>query len=221
MDRKTEVYYPFKHWKGVIATHVLISLVEKIRLSIGLRFIIRTQFWFRNMIDLKTCQMCLLMITAILRANITSHSRFHSVVLQNTWNILFELYLYLLVRAYVHITKGKRRVSLCSGFFKLVSKLVFDQITIGYLPTLPFSPTENKVIVAEIRKTQGIKKESETNFIFIEADQALDKKVLDVMLALKNKGIDLFAAITPCMGGFHIGMCVPHHAIHDIFKDMV
>lgn len=110
---------------------------------------------------------------------------------------------------------------MCSEFFKLVSKLVFDQITIGYLPTLSFSPTENKVIVAEIRKTQGIKKESETNFIFIEADQALYKKVLDVMLALKNKGIDLFAAITPCMGGFHIGMCVPHHTIHDIFKDMV
>ena len=153
--------------------------LKKIRLSIGLRFIIRTQFWFRNMIELKTCQMCLLMITAILRANITSHSRFHSVVLQSTWNILFELYLYLLVRAYVQITKGKRRVSLCSGFFKLVSKLVFDQITIGYLPTLPFSPTENKVIVAEIRKTQGIKKEPETDFIFIEADQALYKKVLD------------------------------------------
>ena len=217
MDRKTEVYYPFKHWKGVIATHVLISLVEKIRLSIGLRFIIRTQFWFRNMIELKTSQMCLLMITAILRVNITSHSRFHSVVLQSTWNILFELYLYLLVRAYVQITKGKRRVSLCSGFFKLVSKLVFDQITIGYLPTLPFFANRKQSYCCRDQKNARYQERTWNGFHFHRGWSSL----IQESTWLKNKGIDLFATIIPCMGGFHIGMCMPHHTIHDIFKYMV
>ena len=50
--------------------------------------------------------------------------------------------------------------------------------------------------------------ELETDYIFIEADQAIYSKVLDVMFALKNKGEDFFPTIVPCTGGFHTGMCM-------------
>ena len=62
------------------------------------------------------------------------------------------------------------------------------RITVRYLPPVPFSPTETKVIAAEIRRTQDIKKKFEMCFIFSEADQAIYTKVLDLMFTLKNKG---------------------------------
>ena len=64
---------------------------------------------------------------------------------------------------------------------------------------------------------QHIMKELETYFIFTEADQAICTKVIDAMLALKNKIEDLFPTIISHMGGFHIGMCMLR-TIYSLFK---
>lgn len=59
---------------------------------------------------------------------------------------------YSLVWAHTQIIKGKQRVPSCSEFYELVSKSNLDQITVGYLPSLPFSPTETQVIAAKINE---------------------------------------------------------------------
>ena len=100
--------------------------------------------------------------------------------------------MYSLVWAHARITKVEKRAPSWSGFYELVLKTDLDRITAGYLPPLPISPTETKVVAAEIRRTQDIIKELETDFIFIEADQAIYTKVLDVMFASKNTGEDIF-----------------------------
>ena len=64
------------------------------------------------------------------------------------------------------------------------------------------SPTEMKVIYAEIERTEKIRVELGTEFIFIEADQAIYTKVLDAMFKMRNDGKDMFEKIIPRMGGF-------------------
>ena len=59
---------------------------------------------------------------------------------------------YSLVWAHTQIIKGKQRVPSCSEFYELVSKSNLDQITFGYLPSLPFSPAETQVIAAKINE---------------------------------------------------------------------
>ena len=68
-----------------------------------------------------------------------------------------------------------------------------------------------------MRRSQDTTKDLETDFIFIETDQAIYSKVLDRMFALKNKGKDLFPTIIPGMGGFHISIYMPH-TIYSLFK---
>ena len=53
-------------------------------------------------------------------------------------------------------------------------------------------------------------KQLETKLIFIDADQAIYTKILDVIISLKDKGEDLFPTIISRMGGFHISMCMLH-----------
>ena len=65
-----------------------------------------------------------------------------------------------------------------------------------------------KTIYASIRRTQDIMEELETNLIFIEVNQAIYTKVLDAMFRLKDEGENLFDNIIPCMGGFHIVICM-------------
>ena len=60
------------------------------------------------------------------------------------------------------------------------------------LTTLTYFTNRNQSCAAEIRRTQDIIKELEMDFIFIEADQAIYTKVLDVMFASKNTGEDIF-----------------------------
>ena len=94
---------------------------------------------------------------------------------------------------------------------------ILNKVNVGYLPPIPFPPTDLKVIAAVIRRTENIMKELKTNFIFMEAYQAIYRKILDVMFSLKDKGEDLFPTIIPCMGGFHISTCMLR-TIHSLFK---
>ena len=90
-------------------------------------------------------------------------------------------------------------------------------MNVGYLLLIPFPPTNLKVIAAVIRRTENTMKELKTNFIFIEADQAIYTKILDVMFSLTDKGEDLFPTIIPRMGGFHIRICMLR-TIYSLFK---
>ena len=176
------------------------TLIGKIRVSTGLKLIIRNQFWFRNMISLKTCQMCLLMLTIILSGKINGLPKLPLLNCQmSIWNLdliytpvknreeCIKPALYSLVRAHAQITKENQRVPSWSRFYELVSKPDLYRITVGYLPSLTFLPTKTKVIAAEIRRMQDVMKELETDFIFTEFAQAIYTKVLDVMLHWKIK----------------------------------
>ena len=73
-----------------------------------------------------------------------------------------------LVWVHSRITEGKQTVPSWGGFKELVSEPDLDTINVGYLPPIPFPPTDLKVIAAEVRRTQNIMKELETEFIFID-----------------------------------------------------
>ena len=92
-----------------------------------------------------------------------------------------------------------------------------NKVNVGYLPPIPFPPTDLKVIAAVIRRTENIMKEIKTNFIFMEVYQAIYTKILYVKFSLKDKGEDLYPTIIPWMGGFHISMCMLR-TIHSLFK---
>ena len=122
-----------------------------------------------------------------------------------------------LVWVYSRNMKENQSVPSWSGFKELVSDLDLDKVNVGYLPPIPFPPTDLKVIAAVIRRTENIMKELETSFIFIEADQAIYTEILDVMFSLKDKGEDLFPTIIPRVGGFYVGMCMLR-TIYSLFK---
>ena len=119
--------------------------------------------------------------------------------------------LYLLLWAHDQITKGKQRAPSWIGFYKLVSKPDLDSITIGYLPPLTFFPNRNQCYWNSYHEKLKI------DLIFIEADQAICTKVVDVMFALKNKGKNLFPTMIPRMGGFHICISILC-TIYSLFK---
>ena len=113
--------------------------------------------------------------------------------------------------------KENQSVTSRSGFKELVSDQDVDKVNIGYLTHLPFPPTDLKVTAAVIRRTENIMKELKANFIFIKADQAIYRKILNAMFSLKDKNDDLFPSISPRMGGFHICMWMLP-TIYSLFK---
>ena len=95
-----------------------------------------------------------------------------------------------------------------NGFQEIATDTNVERAVNGYLPPIAESPTEMKVIYAEIERTEKIRVELGTEFIFIEADQAIYTKVLDAMFKMRNDGKDMFDRIIPRMGGFHITICM-------------
>ena len=106
-----------------------------------------------------------------------------------------------------------------SGFQQLASEPDLCPVTVGYLPPIPESPTQMRVIYAEIERTLTIMEELELPFIFIEADQAIYTKMLDAMFKLESEGKEVFKKIIPRMGGFHILMCMLK-TIFSLFKNI-
>ena len=60
------------------------------------------------------------------------------------------------------------------------------------------------VIYKVINRTWSIKKELGLTYIFLEVDQVIYAKVLDVMFKLENENNKIFDKIVVHMGGFHI-----------------
>ena len=90
------------------------------------------------------------------------------------------------------------------GFQELSSETDLDLLTVGYLPPIPDTPTDTKVIYAAIRRMQDMMKELETDFIFIEVDQAIYTKVIDAIFKMESEGKKIFKVFFLRMEGFHI-----------------
>ena len=92
-----------------------------------------------------------------------------------------------------------------SGFKQLLAQTP-PKATIGYLPPITAPPTEMSVIYAFIDRTFKILTELEMEKMFIEVDQAIYSKLLDVMFKMSENGHNVFSKLIPRMGGFHIIM---------------
>ena len=130
-------------------------------------------------------------------SSILSFSRVESIKFSN------KTLLWILAR-----TKSDLKVPSWSGLQKIRTDKNVERSVVGYLPLITESPTEMNVFYAEIERTEKIRVELGTEFILIEAHQAIYTKVLDAMLKMRNDGKDAFERITPRMGGFHITICM-------------
>ena len=90
--------------------------------------------------------------------------------------------------------------------------------TIGYLQPITAPPTDINVIFAVINRSLDIIKELDIPHLFLEVDQAIYTKVLDVMFRIKFDGKQIFDKIVPRTGGFHVLLCLLR-TIFSRFKD--
>ena len=94
-----------------------------------------------------------------------------------------------------------------------------NPVTVGYLPPIPESPTQMRVIYAEVERTLTIMNDLNLPFMFIEADQAIYTKLLDAMFKLESEGKEISSKLIPRMGGFHVLMCMLK-TIFSLFKNI-
>ena len=92
------------------------------------------------------------------------------------------------------------------------------QTNVGCLPPITASPTQINVIYEVINRTLSIKKELGLTYIFLEVDQAIYAKVLDIIFELENENNKIFDKIIVRMGGFHIIICLLH-TIYSCFRN--
>ena len=59
--------------------------------------------------------------------------------------------------------------------------------------------------------------ELDKKFIFLQVDQAIYTKVLNAMFKMEAEGFKIFKKVIPCLGGFHIGICLLR-TIHEQFN---
>ena len=78
----------------------------------------------------------------------------------------------------------------------------------GYLPAIIGSPTKMDVIYAIMNRTIDIKNELSLEFIFLEADQAIYTKVLQILFKFQEDDNGYFDEIIVRMGGFHVIICL-------------
>ena len=90
----------------------------------------------------------------------------------------------------------------------LESEQNLSQANVGYLPPITAPPTQMNVKYEIINQALSIKKKSGLSYIFLEVDQAIYAKILDVMFKLENESNKMFNKTIFRMGGFHIIICL-------------
>ena len=95
-----------------------------------------------------------------------------------------------------------------SAFRQLTTEHHPPGVNVGYLPAITAPPTQMNVILSILDRTMKCKTELELDFIFMEVDQAIYNKVLQVMFQFKQEGSTRFDNLIVRMGGFHIVMCL-------------
>ena len=79
---------------------------------------------------------------------------------------------------------------------------------IGFMPAIPASPTQMNVIEEILNRTLTCMKELELPFIFLEVDQAIYNKVLQVLFDVKKRNSTKYDKVIVRMGGFHVIICL-------------
>ena len=69
-----------------------------------------------------------------------------------------------------------------------------------------------------INRTLSIRKELGLSYIFLEVDQAVYTKILDVMFQFQNESNKIFDKIIGRMGGFYIMICLLY-TIYSCFRN--
>ena len=99
-----------------------------------------------------------------------------------------------------------------SGFQRLLHhRHQVPKATTRYLQPITTPPTDINVIFAVINRSLDIIKELDIPHLFLEVDQAIYTKVLDVMFRIECDGKQIFDKIVPRMGSFHALLFVAHH----------
>ena len=103
---------------------------------------------------------------------------------------------------------SEQEVPAWSSFNQILeSEQNFLQANVGYFPPITAPPTQMNVIYEVINQTFSIKKKLGHTYIFLEDDQAIFAKVLDVMF-MENENNKIFDKIIVRMVGFHIIICL-------------
>ena len=90
------------------------------------------------------------------------------------------------------------------------------EVNVGYLPAIYDTPTKYEVIKEILVTAETCRNELDLNYIFLEADQAIYHKILDVKFQLP----DQFETVIVRMGGFHLIMCLMR-CIYSRFRGFV
>ena len=96
-----------------------------------------------------------------------------------------------------------------SGFQHLTcEKPNLSEIDVGYLSAILDSPTKYKVIHEILRRSLECKEYLDLEFIFLEVDQAIYNKIIQVKFQLRKEDSLLYDSVIERMGSFHILLCV-------------
>ncbi len=95
-----------------------------------------------------------------------------------------------------------------SAFRQLTTKEAPPGVNVGYMPAITAPPTDMNVILAILNRSVQCMTELKLDYIFLEADQAIYNKVLQVLFKFDADGSTQFDSVIVRMGGFHIIMCL-------------
>ena len=95
-----------------------------------------------------------------------------------------------------------------SGFQEKTTDTPSRKLSVGYLPAITASPTNMNVILGILNRTVKCMKELHLSYIFLEVDQAIYSKVLQVMFKYESEGRHDFDKVIVRMGGLHVIICM-------------
>ena len=76
------------------------------------------------------------------------------------------------------------------------------------MPAIPGPPTQKNVVAEIINRAMRCKSELQLEYIFLEVNQAIYNKVLQVLFNQKTRDPSFYNKLVVRMGGFHIVLCL-------------
>ena len=95
-----------------------------------------------------------------------------------------------------------------SAFQEKTTDTPSRKVNVGYLPAITASPAKMNVILGILNRTVQYMKELHLSYIFLEVDQAIYSKVLQVIFKYESEGRQDFDNVILRMGGFHVIICM-------------
>ena len=103
---------------------------------------------------------------------------------------------------------SQQTVPAWSAFRQLTTNQNPPGVNVGYLPAITLPPTQMNVILSIMNRTMQYMTELELDSIFLEVDQAIYNKVIQVLFKFKQEGSNLYDKLIARMGGFHVVLCL-------------